>query len=354
MNTTENQILGVSANASRLFDTFNNSSSFSGTFGFNSTPDPTNPITVTDLSSKNFHVEAPTATSSFNSDMAAGGPPPNPTEMGNQIEATKQDYLQTNAAIGEAIQDAIMEVDPENGPGVIGAIFPTQSGGAGAVAASLDPTGIGNVWEILYSAYAEAKAPNDTKINEILEKALSNLHQQTQETVFEANEGGKAKPPPPADFEKIKTVQQLREFINRDVTKDPVMQEVAKAEDAINKMQDDFDRYHANYGDKITGAKVEAAVGTELNTLVGDEVAGTLNYGDGAAAGDFVVSLFGVEVTSKDVPQADQITSEKLTAYNNSKRGTVDFSKPDLNSEPTEEFKMGSGEGISLAKPPRM
>ncbi len=169
--------------------------------------------------------------------------PPDPGAIREEHDKAVDSYIEADRDIKAAFVEELKNVDPEVGAGMERALG--APGGASAFTDTMklaDP-GVSDFYSAINSLIG--RNPNDQRVHAAIDKTLSNLHAHTDQQ----NElAAKGKGPPPAiDWKKLETPKQAMEFLARDVTKDPFMQEAADNEKIVQVMEknyEDFTKIH--------------------------------------------------------------------------------------------------------------
>lgn len=197
----------------------------------------------------------------------------------DKVNNVADKYLEANQSALKEIETAVKAADPEHGKAVWNAIKPEEptTGGIAGLALDLETGGAGSVYETINAAYKQANRPDSTKINEVLSKALSSLHEKSKQETMAYASGQRAKPPE-FDFRAIRNARQLQDFVERDPMDDKVMQQVADAHEALDlkdRNKKDYDENYTTTGDipaKIIAAQEQGK--TDLvKKLVKDDTA---------------------------------------------------------------------------------
>lgn len=159
-------------------------------------------------------------------------------EVKNDVNAVEAAYKEANNQAMNAIGDAMKQaVGAERADAVMTHLRPR--GAEGAFAEGMRPmvdlhTGMaGSLYEMMNAVQRHS---DNAEVNEVLTKTLKQLHEisEKQHSDFAADN---KKPQPAFDFREIKTPQQLQNFIQRDITKDPVMQQIADARVGVEELE---------------------------------------------------------------------------------------------------------------------
>lgn len=219
--------------------------SFSNSMAFNDGPQKEpNPVYPTDLMPA-VHVENPTLhhVDPIDVNKTVTQAPPDPTAVREEHDAAIGAYMEMDQQVKAAFVEELKNVDPEVGAGMARALG--APGGASAFTDTMklaDP-GVSDIYSAINSLIG--RNPNDQRVHAAIDKTLSNLHARTDQQ----NElAAKGKGPPPAiDWKKLETPKQAMEFLARDVTKDPFMQEAADNEKIVQVMEKNFEDYNQIY-----------------------------------------------------------------------------------------------------------
>lgn len=224
---------------------------------------------LTDLLSRDvkFHVPTIQAESTIDVSKPVSVAPEGANASNREdVKNVANAYMKINDGAMNKIHDAIMKVDPESGGKVWSALAPQQPSSdiARALSPLVDPTGGAGAAAYETIRAVTAHKANNPKINEVLTKALSTL--QNDSTKQLGLDPTKNAATPALDFRAIQTAKQLQNFIQRDVTKDPVMQRVTKANQALD-LQDQnkvaYDRDYPNTGDIAAKTKLALEMGDQ-------------------------------------------------------------------------------------------
>ena len=254
-------------------------------------------LDVTDFArNKNFHIDASAMPKA--SVQAAGVENVNADALRGQCQAVKADYLDTNAQIENYATDVAKHCfGAEEGTQLMDQITP--GGGPThkqAFMTMIDPTGT-------VGAIASAATAINSQMNRIMDQ---DVLAQLDEMLGKIQEASRAQheqqigvdvaadlpppPPPGIEFDGIEAAELLK-FFDRNVEDDPVMQEIADIEIAL----DDFDRQMeykvAHDHQVVTADKIAVASDDELLEMTG---------GDAVAA-------YAVEMTGLDQPAPMQL-----------------------------------------------
>lgn len=221
------------------------SSNYSNTMAFDDGPQKeADPVYPTDLM-PGAHVENPTLhhVDPIDVNKTVTQAPPDPTAVREEHDAAIGAYVEMDQQIKAAFVEELKNVDPEVGAGMERALG--APGGASAFTDTMklaDP-GVGDLYSAINSLIG--RNPNDQRVHAAIDKTLSNLHARTdQQNELAAKGKG---PAPTIDWKKLETPQQAMEFLARDVTKDPFMQEAADNEKIVQVMEKNFEDYNQIY-----------------------------------------------------------------------------------------------------------
>lgn len=198
-------------------------------------------LDVTDFSSnKTFHVpnvktEMPSGTQSIES-------------VRQDVAAVEQDYVQQDQLVKQTFFDAMKQtVGAEMTAQIAYQLMPGDGvTKMNAITTMLDPTGVaGSIYAVLDTIHAENKrVPNDV-LNAAIEKTMSALRQAgSPSSIIDGDTSApKISIPEGLDFEDV-SAQAMREFIERDVSQDQVMQDVQVAYATLDELDEElaFDR----------------------------------------------------------------------------------------------------------------
>jgi DNA-binding protein YbaB len=159
-------------------------------------------------------------------------------EVKNDVNAVEASYKEAHNQAMNAIGDAMKQaVGAERAGAVMAHLRPR--GAEGALIEGARPVvdhymGMaGSLYEVMNAVRDHV---SDAEVNEVLTNTLRQLHEisEKQHSEFAADS---KKTPPTFDFKAIKSPEQLKQFIARDITKDPVMKQVADARVGIEKLE---------------------------------------------------------------------------------------------------------------------
>ncbi len=265
------------------------SSNFSNTAAFNDGPEKEpNPIYPTDMM-PDVHVENPTLhhVDPIDVNKTVTQAPPDPTAVREEHDAAIGTYMEMDQQIKAAFVEELKNVDPEVGAGMERALG--APGGASAFTDTMklaDP-GVSDLYSAINNLIG--RNPNDQRVHAAIDKTLSNLHARTDQQ----NElAAKGKGPSPAiDWKKLETPKQAMEFLARDVTKDPFMQEAADNEKIVEVMEKNFEDYNQIYAkgrQQVVDYKMVEAAGSNQAlkaTLINAITGGDNQKSEGLKAG---------------------------------------------------------------------
>lgn len=202
----------------------------------------THPLTVTDLNpGLRFHVQQVRPVAMDNASKTGRGNDFN-------VDATAEKNQMVAAAYMEAHQNQVAEfqdlLTAANGVDVAnrvsGALFaPPGSDTCKAAVEVLDPTAnLLNVYDAIATLNKECNAPNRDEILEAIGK-MQNLSANLHEAAEDHENAGKTPPvPPPSVPWHEFPAEQIMATMQRDVMYDPVMQDIAENERAIEAIQE--------------------------------------------------------------------------------------------------------------------
>ena len=249
-------------------------------------------VDVTDFArNKNFHIDASAMPKA--SVQAASVENVNADALRGQCQAVKADYLDTNAEIQNYATDVAKHCfGAEDGTKLMDQITP--GGGPThkqAFMTMMDPTGaVGAIASAATAINSQMNRIMDNDVLAQLDEMLGKIQEASRaqhEQQIGVDVAADLPPPPPSgiEFDGIQP-EELLKFFERNVDDDPVMQEIADIEVAL----DDFDRQMeykvAHDHQVVTADKISVASDDELLEMTG---------GDAIAA-------YAVEMTGLDQP----------------------------------------------------
>lgn len=237
-----------------------------------------------------------------------------PAEKLNNVATA---YMAANREAMEQIRSAMAEADPEGGAAFDG-LHAKQGSGIGtiivaAATAPVDPT-LGYAATTLDALRAHYSNPDNPAANRAIAKALDKLRSQSNEQKL-AHQFNPISTQPAFDFTKIQTPEQLRGFIERDPTKDGLMQEITLKKETLDKTDNVQNNYEKESNSKPTASKICAAVTAgdtgKVKKLTGGDDAKTTAVMAGAKVEDIQQkpSLMEAEHTSLAFDTANSMKS---------------------------------------------
>ncbi|MCB1562535.1 MAG: hypothetical protein KDJ75_03085 [Alphaproteobacteria bacterium] len=200
---------------------------------------------VTTFSKENFHIDAVKPENLQTAGKPGAVVNADPQSLVQQAQDVAHSYMETDRLIKataiEAMKEAVGEGAAMQVAGQLGDGGVTH---AQAAATVLDPTGVaGSVYAVLSAIRDEMKAFPPGKVEEVMALTLDKLRASAEDI----KQGRKPEIdiPDGLDFSKV-DAKGLVEFFDRDIEKDPVIQQVREIETAMNEVQDNQDFIEEN------------------------------------------------------------------------------------------------------------
>lgn len=281
----------------------------------NAVPEKTDTVRqldVTDFArNKNFHIDASAMPKA--SVQAAGVANVNADALRGQCQAVKADYLDTNAEIQNYATDVAKHCfGAKEGTHLMDQITP--GGGPTHKQAFLtmaDPSGtVGAIASAATAINSQMNRVMDQDVLAQLDEMLGKIQEASRaqhEQQIGVDVAADLPPPPPPgiEFDGI-TPQELLKFFDRNVEDDPVMQEIADIEVALDDFDRNMDYKVAHDHQVVTADKIAVASDDELLEMTGGDA----------------VSAYAVEMTGLTEPapmvlaaKAEYIDAQFATAH---------------------------------------
>ena len=219
-------------------------------------------VDVTAFTNENFSVDT---ISSADMSSAAGVQGPDIETNIGDINKAQSRYMQADQEIKANVVAAINEVmGPEEGKVFAAHLFPDAAPTKmQAAAVAVDPTGIaGSIYSVVNAVQEQNSRYGTQETREVMDRVLNQLqeahNEQQQQTVFDT------KPPFKMPYEGYNfddvSAKQLTDFCRRDITKDPVMQDLQDSKDNALAIQANEDYNEAHMGQDVEAARLEAEI----------------------------------------------------------------------------------------------
>jgi hypothetical protein len=325
--------------------------SFNNSMAFNAEAEKEpNPVYPTDMM-PDVHVENPTLhhVDPIDVNKTVTQAPPDPTAVREEHDAAIGTYMEMDQQIKAAFIEELKNVDPEVGAGVERALG--APGGASAFTDTMklaDP-GVSDLYSAINSLIG--RNPNDQRVHAAIDKTLSNLHAQTEQQNELASKG--KGPAPKIDWTKLETPKQAMEFLARDVTKDPFMQEAADNEKIVQVMEKNFEDYNQIYAkgrQQVVDYKMVEAAGSNeglKNTLANVIAGGDKQKIEGVKSGltseDMAARLPMAEVAGITLPSINKEVVAIKTGVQEVAKATYDPPKLQAANDPLYKISMNMG-----------
>lgn len=260
-----------------LKKTFGDKASGFGSMSFDSQPQPDQPVFVTDIvPDKSFEMPTITAVNmQSTSGITVDGPDLSVSK--HTAQATMDSYVETNKAIVATIDNFAKHVlGAEQGGQLMAQLTSQGSSMQQAISCAVDPTSgsLSTLLTVRSAISGEASHCSDPEVLAQLDKVLSAIQEASDPNRIQQADAPKI--PEGQDFSAFQTAQQMKNFVERDIAKDPVMLAGQSKLDTIATIENNQNLVEERGNEVVTAAKVAQAIKIDdgtLEELVGAPVA---------------------------------------------------------------------------------
>jgi hypothetical protein len=215
-------------------------------------------ITVTDIL-PNFNCHVSLGATNCQSTNHAGAQINNTTQARQDLAMTKGAYLAADRSIVNEIQGAMAHaIGPAAAKQIMAGLLPAApTSDTASLAVNIATGNAGTVYDMAREFKNALNGPKGPEIREAIDKALNTLQRASMPACMRLDsEKVNSIPTPVGNYDNV-TGPQLIAYLQRDCSKDPVMRDIALAEMALDKIDQENGIIKAHYGDKLTGDKIE-------------------------------------------------------------------------------------------------
>lgn len=230
-----------------------------------------------------------------------------------QVNQTKNAFKEVMDEAKKEACNAIMGAAKDHGMNtshVAMALFPNKPCDALNFVLALDPTCIGAIWST--ASTMASQVPN-SKIAEVIEDALSTLHEASKQKQTQSQN---AAAPPPLDWSKFKQ-QDLKEFLAADPMRDDATgREITALEETLDEMEHNQGDLEANYavtGDVFKKVLDELDHGLPDAEVVAEVIGPQKSAAELMAATDIMPFLKGVSLNPDEPPVFEAVNEVSKT-----------------------------------------